>query len=53
MKEVLHYIEAPSSGVSGYHKMKDGWKKTVDNVTNRIPFKIDDIAVIEAIGKLA
>ena len=24
MKEVLHYIEAPAEGVSGYHVMKSG-----------------------------
>ena len=26
MKEVLHYIEAPAEGVSGYHVMKSGGK---------------------------
>ena len=26
MSEVLHYLDAPKSGVNGYHKMKDGWK---------------------------
>lgn len=49
MKEVLHYIEAPASGVSGYHNMKSGWKATVDKINNRIPLKVDDSNVIEAV----
>ena len=49
MKEVLHYIEAPSSGVSGYHKMKDGWKATVENITKRIPLQLSDPKLKEAI----
>ena len=49
MSEVLHYLDAPKSGVNGYHKMKDGWKKTVDNITDRITIKETDKEVVEAI----
>tara|TARA_Y100000385_G_C13021974_1_gene606609 strand:+ start:48 stop:1388 length:1341 start_codon:yes stop_codon:yes gene_type:complete len=49
MKEVLHYIEAPASGVSGYHKMKDGWKKTIEDITNRKPIKVESKEVVQAI----
>ena len=49
MKEVLHYIDAPKSGVNGYHQMKDGWKKTVEKITDRITIKLDEPDVIDAI----
>ncbi|MBL6664147.1 MAG: hypothetical protein ISP71_08615 [Flavobacteriales bacterium] len=49
MKEVLHYIDAPASGVSGYHKMKDGWNKTVGMITDRRPLKIESDEVVQAI----
>lgn len=49
MKEVLHYIDAPASGVSGYHKMKDGWSKTVGMITDRRPLKIESDEVVQAI----
>ena len=49
MKEVLYYIDAPKSGVSGYHKMKDGWKNTIEKITDRITIKHEESDVIEAI----
>lgn len=49
MKEVLHYIEAPASGVSGYHVMKSGWKETVEKINQRITLKTTDPLVEEAI----
>jgi len=49
MKEVLHYLEAPASGVAGYHSMKPGWKETVDKIGNRIPLKLNDPDLIEAV----
>ena len=49
MKEALHYIEAPESGVSGYHKMKDGWKTTVKDIADRKTVKIGSVEVVEAI----
>ena len=49
MKEVLHYIEAPASGVSGYHVMKSGWKDTVDKINQRITLKMTDPLVEEAV----
>jgi hypothetical protein len=49
MKEVLHYFDNPASGISGYHMMKTGWKETVDKITNRIPLKISDSFIEEAV----
>lgn len=49
MKEVLYYIDAPKSGVNGYHKMKDGWKNTIEKITDRITIKLEETDVIQAI----
>lgn len=49
MREVLHYIEAPTSGVSGYHMMKPGWRETVEKIANRIPLKVSDPFIEEAV----
>ena len=32
MKEVLHYLTHPKSGTSGYHQMKEEWKKLADDI---------------------
>lgn len=49
MKEVLHYFDGPTSGVTGYHMMQPGWKETVDKVTNRMPIKTSDLFVSQAV----
>ena len=49
MREVLHYFDSPTSGVKGYHIMKPGWKETVEKITNRIPLKVSDSFVEEAV----
>lgn len=49
MREVLHYLDNPKSGVNGYHIMKRGWKETVEKITNRIPLKVSDEFVEEAV----
>jgi hypothetical protein len=49
MKEVLHYLEAPTSGVTGYHSMKPGWKTTIEKIGNRIPLKLSDPDLLEAV----
>jgi len=49
MREVLHYLDSPASGVSGYHVMKSGWKETVEKIHNRIPLKVSDTCVEEAV----
>ncbi len=49
MREVLYYLDSPSSGVSGYHVMKPGWKETVDKINNRIPLKVSDSCLEEAV----
>lgn len=49
MKEVLHYLEAPASGVTGYHSMKPGWKTTIEKIGNRIPLRLTDPELLEAV----
>ncbi len=49
MKEVLHYFYHEKSGINGYHLMKKGWKETVDKITNRIPLKVSDPYLEEAV----
>lgn len=49
MKEVLHYLDDPQSGVSGYHSMKSGWKDAVDKISSRMPLKANDQCLIEAV----
>jgi len=49
MREVLYYLDSPTSGVNGYHIMKPGWKETVDRIANRIPLKVSDACIHEAV----
>jgi hypothetical protein len=49
MREVLHYFDNPASGVNGYHMMKPGWKETIEKINNRIPLKVSDTCVEEAV----
>jgi len=49
MKEVLYYFDSKESGISGYQIMKKGWKETIDNISNRIPLKISDNFIEEAV----
>ena len=49
MKEVLHYFYNPVSGISGYHQMKKGWKETTEKITNRIPLRVSDQFIEEAV----
>jgi len=49
MKEVLHYFNNSASGVAGHHIMKKGWKETIDKITNRIPLRVSDLCVEEAV----
>ena len=49
MREVLYYFDSPTSGISGYHIMKPGWKDTIEKITNRIPLKVSDYHVKEAV----
>jgi len=49
MKEVLYYFDNSSSGISGYQVMKSGWKDTVEKITNRIPLRVSDSFVEEAV----
>lgn len=49
MKEVLHYMENPVSGVSGYSQMKSGWKITTENIKASKPQKLSDPNLEEAV----
>lgn len=49
MREVLYYLDNKDSGINGYHLMKSGWKETVDRIANRIPLKVSDTCVQEAV----
>lgn len=49
MREVLHYMDSPNSGVSGYNIMKSGWKETVEKFSNRIPLKTTDSCLLDAV----
>lgn len=49
MKEVLHYFDNPLSGINGHHVMKSGWKETVEKIHKRIPLKVSDSFVEEAV----
>ena len=49
MREVLFYLDNPLSGVSGYNVMKKGWKEIVDKIANRIPLKLSDEDLTEAV----
>ncbi|WP_139793787.1 hypothetical protein [Reichenbachiella faecimaris] len=49
MKEVLHYMENPVSGVSGYTSMKPGWKELAENVSAQKPLKNSDIYIEDAV----
>ena len=49
MREVLHYMENPVSGVSGYTQMKPGWKELADNVTAKKPLNVSEKYIEDAV----
>lgn len=49
MKEVVAYLEHKDSGVSGFTKMKAGWKEVVEKIISNAPLKISDKIVEEAV----
>lgn len=49
MKESLHYLENPVSGVSGFTQMKSGWKDLVDAIRNQTSLKQSDPMVEETV----
>ncbi len=42
MSEALHYFENPLSGISGYSKMKPGWKVLCESIRAQKPMKATD-----------
>jgi len=42
MSEALHYFENPASGISGYTKMKSGWKDLCEAIRAQKPIKVAD-----------
>jgi hypothetical protein len=49
MKEVVAYLEHKDSGVSGFTKMKPGWKEVVEKIVSNAPIKVSDKIVEEAV----
>lgn len=49
MKEVVAYLEHKDSGVSGFTKMKPGWKEVVEKIISNAPLKPGDKIVEEAV----
>lgn len=49
MNEVMEYLENPVSGVSGYTKMKAGWKELVESIGAQKPLKISDQFIEDAV----
>lgn len=49
MREVLFYFENPISGVSGYTKMKQGWKQLVDDIRAQKVIRVSDSYVEDAV----
>ena len=48
MREALHYMEHPKTGISGFNYMK-GWKKITENVSARAPLKKTSLEVLDAV----
>ena len=48
MKEALHYMEHPKTGISGFNYMK-GWKKVAENVSAKAPLKKTAVEVLDAV----
>jgi len=48
MKEALHYMEHPKTGISGFNYMK-GWKKITENVSAKAPLKKTSLEVLDAV----
>ena len=49
MKETLHYLENPISGISGYTQMKPGWKELAENIRAQKPLKVSDEYIKDAV----
>ena len=48
MREALHYMEHPKTGISGFNYMK-GWKKITENVSAKAPLKKTSLEVLDAV----
>jgi hypothetical protein len=49
MQEILHYLENPISGVSGYTQMKPGWKQLAENIKAQQNLKVSDEYIEDAV----
>lgn len=49
MKEVVHYLEQPESGVCGFTSMKPGWKEVVQKMNTGAHLRVDDMEVTDAV----
>ena len=50
MREVVHYLEAPKSGVVGFTQMKPGWTEVVNKISAGASIKLTDDAVDETVS---
>ena len=50
MREVVHYFEAPKSGVVGFNRMKQGWVEVSQKINAGASLKIKDNAVDETVS---
>lgn len=50
MREVVHYLEAPKSGVVGFTQMKPGWTEVVSKISAGASIKLTDVAVDETVS---
>ena len=48
MREVLHYLESPVSGISGFTQMKPGWKELSESIRAQKPLKVSDEYIEDA-----
>lgn len=49
MREVLYYFENPVSGITGFHRMKPGWKELAENIRGQKPLKESDEYIQDAV----
>jgi len=49
MREALFYFESKVSGVSGYSRMKPGWKQLSDDIRAQKPLKQSDLYIEDAV----
>ncbi len=49
MKEIVYYLESDMAGVSGFTKMKQGWKETVQKINSGAKLTLNDPCVLDTV----